>query len=61
MVYFGDIYTCLECKQAKGISIFDDVERSQADYIRLADAYIAANNVQVIHIPHDDWTCFSCS
>ncbi len=25
-VYFGDIYTCLECKQAKGICILDDIE-----------------------------------
>lgn len=58
--YFGDIYTCVMCEQAKGISIFDDNELSQDDYIKLADNYITQNNAQVLHISHNDRICRSC-
>lgn len=61
MVYFGDIYTCVKCKEPKGICIFDDVERPQDEYIELADKYIAQNKAHLLHIPHDDWSCRTCA
>lgn len=60
LVYFGDIYVCAACKQAKGISQLDDIERSQSEYIALADGYILATGAEVVHVSRDDWTCRTC-
>ncbi len=60
MVYFGDIYTCVKCKEAKGICMIDDIERPQNEYIALADKHIEENGIEVLHVSRDDRTCQDC-
>ncbi len=60
MIYFGDIYTCIECKKAKGICMLDDIEHAQDEYLELADKYIEKTDVELLHVSRDDHTCRVC-
>lgn len=60
MVYFGDIYTCVECKESKGICMLDDIEHSYGEYIELADKHVNETGVELLHVSRDDWTCRVC-